>query len=108
MWAALSFLCVISKGYETMSRPCRVEPDAVHPKMWRLVWPDGVLSADMYSRVRAEDILRRYDMYVEGMARSARMQGHAVGGRASPQRSTLVSNSVQAATSIRKIAVRAL
>lgn len=54
-------------------RPIEVVADNKHPGLYRLHWPDGVLSADCYNRTRAEDILRRYDGYIEGMRQSELM-----------------------------------
>jgi hypothetical protein len=36
-----------------MSRPCRIERDAKYAGMFRLAWPDGVLSAEAYNETSA-------------------------------------------------------
>jgi hypothetical protein len=66
-----------------MPRPCRVEPCRAHPGQWRLAWRDGTLSQDCYNRTRAEDILRRYDLY--------RLGTRGGNNPAGPPRSPLVS-----------------
>jgi hypothetical protein len=48
-------------------KPTAIVPDAKHAGMFRLKWPDGVLSNDMYNQTRASDILRCYDGYVHLM-----------------------------------------
>lgn len=56
------------------ARPVEVVPDSKHAGLYRLRWADGMLSADCYNRTRANDILRRYDGYVDDMRRAAEMR----------------------------------
>ena len=51
----------------TKSKPIKIIPDDIHPKMYRLQWPDGVKSQDFYNQTIATDILNNYDTYVNNM-----------------------------------------
>jgi hypothetical protein len=58
----------------TKTKPVRVISDENYPGMCRLQWRGGVLSADMYNRTRAKDILRNYDRYLQYMATAERQR----------------------------------
>lgn len=47
--------------------PNTVVQDKIYPEMYRLKWPDGVLSEDFYNISRAYDILNNYEDYVDSM-----------------------------------------
>lgn len=44
-------------------KPNEVVEDKYCKGMYRLRWPDGVLSTDFYNWTRANDILNNYDYY---------------------------------------------
>lgn len=51
----------------------RIVKDKVHPNMYRIKWPDGVLSADFYNKTRARDISRHINFYLDRTRRSSEM-----------------------------------
>lgn len=44
-------------------KPTEVVQDETYQNLYRLKWPDGVLSEDLYNKPRANDILLNYDVY---------------------------------------------
>lgn len=58
-------------------KPNKIVKDLEFTGMYRLQWPDGVLSEDFYNLTRVKDILRNYDFYVENKNRSERMKQKA-------------------------------
>jgi hypothetical protein len=64
-----------------MSQPSAIVPDGHYAGMFRLQWPDGVVSVDMYNRSRAHDHLRRWQ---ETLARKRSRQSRAEASLVSP------------------------
>ena len=60
----------------TMGRP-KLMPDAVHPGIWRVRWPDGRLS-DMTNLTRAKDAVT---CFIETEERRQRGRHSPLGGR---------------------------
>lgn len=48
-------------------QPIGIVPDETYPKMYRLIWADGVKSKDFYNLTRAKDNLKYYDKKVYDM-----------------------------------------
>lgn len=66
-----------------MLQPCHVKPievvaDGKHPGQYRLRWADGVLSQWGYNLTRANDILRHFDGYVDGMRRAEELRARSM------------------------------
>jgi hypothetical protein len=74
-------------------KPTGIVRDSTHPGMFRLLWEDGVLSADMYNLSRAYDILRNYDAYRDRMVMGGRPQNRRF---ADLRRGAHASNRIQA------------
>lgn len=51
-------------------KPTEVVQDETYQNLYRLKWPEGVLSEDLYNKSRATDILLNYDSYVADMKKS--------------------------------------
>jgi hypothetical protein len=53
-------------------KPTEVVKDKKVKDMFRLKWPDGVLSEDFYNLARANDILKNYAEYRNNMTKADR------------------------------------
>lgn len=52
---------------DRQDRVC-VVPDAIHPGMWRVLWPDGHLS-DMVNKTRAKQLAMAVNKNIQDAAR---------------------------------------
>lgn len=59
-------------------RPIGIVKDEKYPKMYRLLWGDGSVSADFYNLTRAKDNLKYYDLKEYNTQRRFLRQFHAI------------------------------